>query len=163
MKNENNLEFLMNEMNKLLDFVKKNKDRPLESLKMPDNIEASLNQLSKDVDAYVNLNEEIVKQCNIPEEEFKMALQGVLKDIPEESKDLLNKINTIKLETQNLYEEFNDKFKKIAKESNLIEDPILENSVLETVKERDLTEKEQQKKRKNKFKKVGGNNKWKAN
>ena len=74
----------------------------------------------------------------------------------------LNKINTMKLETQNLYEEFNDKFKKIAKENNLIEDPILENSVLETVKERDLTEKEQQKKRKNKFKKVGGNNKWKA-
>ncbi|MEI8124196.1 MAG: hypothetical protein WCG42_00390 [Parachlamydiaceae bacterium] len=155
MQEKNPFEVLFDEFTKLLNFVKANIDKPFSEVKAPEKTEKKLKKLTQAVDSFNRLSDLIVSLSGVSKEELQLRLSGASKDMPPAAKRLMDQGNAVKKDAQTLKE----KIEEMAKLVPLAEQMIASGPP--AVETRNLTDKEKSKKRRSKFKRFGGDEKWK--
>lgn len=166
---------LFEEIGSLLRFVEKNlNNMPSEEL-LPIDINDRLDALEKRVEALNRISEDIVRAANVPQEELKMRLQGISRNVQDVDREIMAKGDALKTTVDVLDRrtvEINkakatkvgDPDKKGSGKNTESETP--SEGETETIEEMGLPPKKAQqpvegRKRKNKFKRFGGDDKWK--
>lgn len=158
---QNPLEELLVQFKKLLKYVEEKVDVQSDQLNIPEDIEERLKKLQTQIDQYKRLGQDVVALSGVSQEEMKMRLQGVSKEISPEGKELMNKVHLLKSETDNVKKKIEKKLKEADLKVKQTEDFSQWDSSTVVQKEEELTEDQKAKKRKSKFKRFGSDKNWK--
>lgn len=152
---KNPFDDLFDQIHQLLHFVQNHTLVPTEENSIPPDIEKRLESLQKKIISFNRLSEDIVKLSGVSDEELKLRLAGTSKELPEEGKELIERSHEIKAEA----EKVNDKLEKQLKHLPSNERAL--SAQAETPKDKMVGDAEYAKKRRSKFKRFGGDQKWK--
>jgi hypothetical protein len=156
MSEKNPFDDLFDQISKLLSFVKEHTLIPPDQVNIaPADIEKRLDKLRKKIANFSQLSEDIVRLSGVSQEELKMRLGGVSKEVPPEGKKLIDRSREIKAEVENL----NEKLELTLKHLPLDERRL--SALTEKPKSKVLDDKEYAKKRRSKFKRFGSDETWK--
>lgn len=151
----NPFDHLFDQISKLLTFVNDRSLIPPDELKVPQDIEKRLEKLRKKIANFNKLSEDIVTLSGVSQEELKMRLNGVSKEVPPEGQKLIDRSHEIKAEAQ----ELNEKLEVTLKHLPLSERSL--SAVAEGPSNKTLNAKAYAKKRRSKFKRFGSDENWK--
>lgn len=146
---------LFDQIHQLLKFVQNHTLVPTEENSIPPDIEKRLESLQKKIISFNRLSEDIVKLSGVSSEELKLRLEGTSKEVPEDGKKLIERGHEIKAEA----EKVNDKLEKQLKHLTSSERALSAHA--EQPKDKEVSDAEYTKKRRSKFKRFGGDQKWK--
>lgn len=146
---------LFDQISNLLHFVKERTLVPSDELQIPPDLEKRLEKLRKKIDKFNKLSDEIVNLSEVSQEELKMRLNGVSKELPPEGKKLIERSHQIKSEVQ----DYNDQLEHALKHVPLSERSL--GAKTQKPQEKVLDDKEYTKKRRSKFKRFGSDQNWK--
>src|SRR5262245_57365695 len=102
MSAKNPFDDLFDQLQQTLSFIEKHMNVPFDDRSVPEDVEKQLKKLKKKVDLFNRLSEDIVSLSGVSDEELKMRLQGVAKNLPQEGKELLNKGESVLSHAQTL-------------------------------------------------------------
>lgn len=152
MPEKNPFDDLLDQIAQLLQFVQEHSHIPPDEMKIPPGVDKKLDKLTKRVEAFKRLSEDIVALSGVSREEIKKRLAGVSNEVPDDGKELISKAGIIKREVESLYDRFEEMLP-------VDTDPFAAHA--KQPKKRKLTEQEQAKKRRGKFKRFGSSDTWK--
>jgi len=174
MANKDPIDDLFEEIGSLLRFIEKNLQNVPSAEDLPPDINDRLDAIEKRVEALNRISEDIVRAVDVPKEELKMRLEGISQSLTDEDRKILAKGESLKstLEmldkraieiNEQIATEKSDEGKSEGKESPANSskgsyDALLEEELYPKKKNEKPVEG---RKRKNKFKRFGGDDKWK--
>jgi hypothetical protein len=154
MSSQDPLENLFDEMGDLIRFLDKNIKRIPSDDELSDDIKRKLTSLEVKVMMLSKLSDQIVAASGISREEMRMRMMGRSGSLTEESKALVSHADTLR-----------DTVEDIKHKHNELQDTGISYTppgTVELPEKRSPTEKPAEgKKRKNKFRRLGGDDKWK--
>lgn len=156
---KNPYEELLDQLNKLLEFVKTQSKTPPNELKIVDNTDKKLRDLALAIETFGRLSEFIVGFSGISKEELQMRLLGISSQLNPDAKRIIDKASAAKRSIQQLKEKY-EADSEFVPHSKKVDDSA---PVAAQPKDADnsLTESQKQQKRRGKFKRIGGDERWK--
>lgn len=163
------IEHLFEEISSMLRLIEKNLNNIPSAENLPTDIDQRLDAIEKRVEALNRISEDIVRSVDVSREEMKMRLEGVSPNIPEKDKEILAKGDSIKTTVGALEKIYKDIDKARATDEKAPD----ESAPSATTAEEDVAgieelfqpKKEEKpvegRRRKSKFKRFGGDDKWK--
>lgn len=146
--NENHpFEDMFDQIAELLKFVQDNASKVMDESDLPKGIEEKLSKLEKNVEKFKRMSDELVAQSGVPKQEMKSIMDLSSTELSVDEKRMLEKANQLKAQV----EEAGAKFALAAEEGRQ------GGAALPVVP----IKKKFGKKRRKKFKRFGGNDKWK--
>lgn len=143
MNDRDPLRNLFEQVGELLRLVEENSSKSINTDKIPPDIELKLSKLEKDVQAFKKMGEQVVALCGITEPQMQKRLDGVVEDMPEEAKELIEKAAKLKSKAESLQKNCLTGEVEAPEPVKFVEDP------------------DYGKHRKKKFKRFGSDSKWK--
>lgn len=154
MSSQDPIENLFDEMGDLIQFLEKNIQRVPSDDEISDDIKRKLTSLEVKVLMLSKLSDEIVAASGISKEEMRMRLMGRSGSLTEETKALVSHADTLKDTVEDIKTKHNE-----MQSTGISYTP---PGTVELPQKRSPTSKSLEgKKRKNKFRRLGGNDKWK--
>jgi hypothetical protein len=150
---KNPFDFMYDQISQLLAFIQTNQDKIVNNL--PSDLDQRLESLRKKIDQFSRLSNEVVSLSEVSEEELKMRQRGLSKELSPEGKALIDRGNKLKREVQDRQDELKNMLKHVPSSQ------LSQEAKAEVPEEKKLTDKEFKKNRRNKFKRLGSNSKWK--
>lgn len=150
----NPFDFLFDEISKILKMVQ-NGELKTDMDKMPPDFDKRIEELRKKVVAFGRISEDIVKLSGVSAEELKLRLEGISKEIPEDGKELIQRSKEIRSQAQEISDRLEITLQGVPSAQ------LDQSALASTPDDKKIKDEDYAKKRRSKFKRFGGDNKWK--
>jgi hypothetical protein len=151
---KNPFDDLYDQISQLLNFVKTHSLDEIQDEKVPLEIEKRLENVQRKLENFNKISEDIIGLSGVSNEELKMRLDGTSKELPEDGLELIQRGHEIKNEAVKVSDKLEKALQSLSTGSY--------TALPELPKDKPpLGDKEYTKKRRSKFKRFGGDDKWK--
>jgi hypothetical protein len=148
--NENHpFENMYEKIEELIRFAKEKALQPIDSLKIPLDINERLEKIERDIEKFHHLTKDIVNLSGVSKEEIESRLSGRSEEISDEGSYLLKKGHKLRQEVEALQESLGKPVESEPKQAAA------------SVPAKPADEKKSRQKRKSKFKRFGSDKNWK--